>query len=749
VILRLNQLKLNRIPIKTVLNYIPVHTGDHFDEAVSSQIIKSLYNTNFFADVQLDRVGDTLVVAVTERSVISRIQITGNRQIKKEELLKLFKEAGQGVGEVYDESAIHSIKQTLQSQYSQLSYYNAQVNITPDATPKSGLTVNVSISEGLSAKVKEIDIIGNTQFSSARLIRQLKLTTPRLWTFITKTDQFSQEKLDASTEALKTFYMDKGYIHFQVNSAQATLTPDRKSVRVVINITEGARYHFSGFKFSGNLIVEKSKLTKLIKLRQGDIFSRKVLQDAVDALGVAIGDQGYAFAQIEPIPEIDEQNKTVFINFFVSPGKQVYVRRIGFSGNAITADYVLRHAVQQMEGGLISVSKIRESVRQLNLLGYFKNVQVKSTPVEGTSNQVDLGYSVQEVNAGSISANFSYSTLTKFGIGAGINQPNFMGTGKTVGINFSRDTYIRSYGINYYNPYFTNSGIGFGANVTFQKTRPAALNISEYTLDNYGASFYYTIPISLNDSLQLGYGFNKIHIGANTDPNAGRVVPTEILNFINRHGSNFEQVLLDASWNHNSQDKSIFPTQGLQTSLAAEVSVPVGHSLNYYKLGAAFNYLIPLERSHQWVLSLKGGTGYGNGYGEQKGLPFFANYYAGGLSQGEVRGIESASLGPRDSNNQSIGGNFLVYGSAALIFPNYLSDSFRTSVFLDAGNVYQTNAYLKSFDATEAGKLRYSAGLAVTWHSPVGLISVSLGHLLNRQAQDQSQVFQFTMGTTI
>lgn len=741
---------LKRVSVNAVLSHIPVHKGDHFDPNISNQIINQLYSTGLFEDVRLARLNNTLIINVIERSVIGSIKISGNKKLKKDEIEKVFKDAGQGIGDIYDRAAIESIKQNLKDQYAQMSKYNVSIDIVPEIRNSNSVIVKVIVNEGLTAKIHKIVITGNHDYSTGRLIRQLKLTTPRLWTFITKTDEYSKDKLDASVEALKSFYMDRGYIHFKVNSADAHLSDNKNDVIVTFDITEGSRYKFSGYKFSGNTILSSSELAKQVTFSKGDVFSRKAILETNDALGVAIGDKGYAFAQIEPIPEIDENTKQVFINFFVNPGHQIYVRRINFSGNTITADYVLRHAVQQMEGGLVSVSKIRESIRQLNLLGYFKDVQIKSTPVAGTDNQVDLDYSVKETNAGTASVNFSYSTLTKFGIGAGINQPNFMGTGRTVGFNFSRDAYITNYSINYYNPYFTNSGIGFGALLSYQKTRPNALNISDFALDNYGATFYYNIPMTLNNTLQLGYGFSRIHLGTNIDPNTGlTTAPTEIIDFISKYGNDFDQITLESSWTYNGQDRAIFPTEGFEGSLGANVAVPAfKHTLKYYKLNSSMNYLQPLERKHDWILSFAAGAGYGNGYDGQTGLPFFNNYYAGGISQGMSRAFDSASLGPLDSNGKPIGGNLLLYGTIGLIFPNYISDSIRTSLFVDGANVYQTDHYLKQFDLNGAGPIRYSAGLALTWRSPVGPISVSLAEPINKQPTDQRQLFQFTMGTS-
>jgi outer membrane protein insertion porin family len=432
----------------------------------------------------------------------------------------------------------------------------------------------------------------------------------------------------------------------------------------------------------------------------------------------------------------------------------------------------------QQEGSLISVSSIRESVRQLNLMGFFKDVQVKTTPVPGTTNQVDVDYQVKETPAGQASLNLGYgSGGLGLELGAGLNQPNFLGTGKTVGVNFSRSRYTSSYSINYFNPYYTVNNIGRGFNFYYQKTSPKALsNGSLYTFDTYGASVMYSIPLSLNDHMQVGAALNNISLNVGKDIFGQYLASQEIVSFIRHNGMNFNQLLLTASWSHVGQDRSIYPTQGFDQSLSTEISVPVSHKLKYYKAGYAAEYLLPLNQAHSFIFLLTGHLGYGNSYGYHP-LPFFQNYTAGGLTLGQVRGYETSSLGPHDSFGNSIGGNLLTAGSAALIFPTGISDSIRTSVFVDAGNVFQTVSHADTFGA---GPIRYSAGLGIEWRSPVGPLSFSIADPLNRQKPpslltvlqaisrvnpnyifipnylnairnnlgDKADYFQFTMGTT-
>lgn len=732
---------LQGIPVSTVLSYLPIKVGDTVTPSVSATILQNLYNSGLFENVNLSQEGNTLVISVSERSAVGAITITGNKKIKTADINTMMKNLQITVGSMLNRANIDQFKQQLLEQYSNMGRYNASVIVTTTPMSNSRSKVTVTINEGNVAKIRSIRIVGNQSYAERKLLKQFILTTPHLWSFFTHDDEYSRPKLDASLQNLESFYLNHGYLKFKVLSADASLTPDKSGVDIVVSIYEGPKYKFSGFNLSGNLILPRQQLNSLVGIRPGDVFSRQVIISADDALGVALGDQGYAFSQIEPIPSVDDQNRTVFINFFVNPGPKVYVRRITFSGNTITADSVMRHNIVQQEGSLVSVTKIRQSVRLLNLLGFFKNVQVKTTPVPGTNNQVDLDFDVIETPAGQASVNLGYGTLG-LEYGAGINQPNFMGTGKTVGVNFSRSQYQTSYSFNYYNPYYTVNNIGRGFTLYYNETKPEALNLAPYTYNTVGGTYYYSIPISLYDRIQLGLGFNDISLKtSSSDP-----VSTEIQNFINEYGTHFDQFLLSAGWTHNGLDRAIYPTKGITQSLAGNVSVPASsRKLDYYTVTYGTQLFEPLSPGRSFVGELSGGAGYGNGYSSQNALPFFENFYAGGLSAGQVRGYETNDLGPRDNLGNYIGGNELVYGSAALIFPNYISDSLRTSIFVDAGNVYQS---VKNQYTFGSGPVRYTSGLGVEWQSPLGPLSFSYAIPLNKQPGDQLEPFQFTMGTT-
>ena len=767
---------LHGIPQATVFHYLPIKVGQVLDDNKSAEILQSLYSTGFFEDVNLSRMGNTLVVNVIERGAMGAVHVTGNSKLETKDIQTMLKSLHITSGNMLDRANLEAFKEEVLQKYREMGRYNASVNITTTQETHNRMNVQVVINEGNVAKVRTIKIIGNTAFSTKTLTKQFVMTTPRLWTFFTKTDQYSRPKFDASLENLQSYYLDHGYLHFKIISSDASLTPDRRGVDIVVTVAEGPRYSFSGHSFSGDLLLPPNELEKLITFKPGDVFSRKKVIDANDAIGVALGDKGYAFAQVEPMPTVNEQTREVYINFNITPGQKVYVRRITFSGNTVTADRVLRRAMLQQEGSLIAVSSIRESVRQLNLMGFFKDVQVKTTPVPGTTNQVDVNYQVKETPAGQASLNLGWGTLG-LELGAGLNQPNFLGTGKTVGVNFSRSRYTSSYSINYYNPYYTVNNIGRGFNFYYQKTSPKALsNGSLYTFDTYGASVLYSIPLSLNDRLQVGAALNNISLNVGKDIFGQFAASHEIVSFINHNGMNFNQLLLTASWSHVGQDRSIYPTQGFDDALSGEISVPVSHKLKYYKTGYGAEYYLPLNQAHSFIFLLTGHLGYGNSYGYHP-LPFFENYYAGGLTLGQVRGYETSSLGPHDSFGNAIGGNLLTAGSVALIFPTGISDSLRTSVFIDGGNVFQTVNHADTFGS---GPIRYSAGLGIEWRSPVGPLSFSIADPLHKQKApsivsianaigrinplyvfipnylntirnnlgDKADYFQFTMGTT-
>lgn len=742
---------LQGISRDTVISYLPVQVGERFNPAQSDNVIRALYATGFFSDVSLSEQGNILVVKVVERPVIASVSVTGNKDIPKDKLNDVIKNVGLVEGRVFDSSILDRIKHSLETEYNSIGKYAATVTTSATPLPRNRVMVKIVISEGSTAEVTDIQIIGNHAFKSSTLIRQMTLTTPHLWSIITGGNKFAQNKLDASLDALREYYLDRGYLKFKIDSTQATLTPDRQHVYLIVHVTEGPVYTVKGYKLVGNLVVPEPKLRRLVHIEPGSVFSRQAVSDATDAIGKVLGNMGYAFAQVSVVPDIDEQAKQIFLNFYVNPGNRVYVRRINFIGNTKTEDVVLRHSVRQMEGGLVSVDDVKESERQLNLTGYLSDVHADTEVVPGIPDQVDLNYRVTEAPSAQATAGVGYGT-DGFVINAGVNQSNFLGTGKTLGVNFQNSLYSTNYSINYNNPYYTEDGIQRGFNLYAQRITPHNLNISNFTQDTYGGTVNYAIPISANgDNLLLGYGYQDVILTLGGSPS------TQLATFVNHNGRHFNQGLINTGWSHNGLDRAIFPTSGLYQAFGLNFALPVGGApLDYYKANYEMNFYQPLFSG--FIVNARTNLGYGAGFGPTQGLPFFANYYAGGIGyNGQVRGYQANTLGPLDSNNTALGGNKLATGSLALIIPNPISATkLRTSLFLDAGNVYSTEAQVRG--GSSAGPLRYSTGVAVDWQVPVlnVLLSVSVAEPLNPQhhtingqlVRDQRDPFQFNIGTS-
>ncbi|CEK09697.1 outer membrane protein assembly factor BamA [Legionella hackeliae] len=729
---------LQRVSTGTVLNYLPVQVGEEVGPASTAQIIRALYDTGFFQAVSLERQGNTLIVNVVERATIGSITTVGNKEIPSDKLKELLKQMGLVKGRVFQRASLERLEKELKQAYNARGKYNARIETGVTSLTENRVAITITISEGRVSRIKEIKFIGNHDFSKSELMPEMSLSESGIFTYFTKKDQYSKSAMDASLEALRSFYLDRGYLKFTIVSSQVLLSPDKKDVFINIHVNEGPQYRFAGYSVVGKTILPKEKIDSLIQVRQGDVFSRKKVTESISDIGLALGDIGYGFPAINAEPRIDENNKTVFITFIVEPGRHVYVRRINFRGNTKTADYVLRNVIRQDEGSVLSLHNIKESERQLRLLGYLKNVNVKTTPVPGTNNQVDLDVEVEEAPSAEATASLGYGTNGPQ-FNAAFNQHNFMGTGRSIGVGFNASYWGQDYSLNYYNPFYTNTGIGRGLNFYYRTIDPKKLDISAYSSDQFGVDVNYNMLLSEKSSFQFGYGYQDLRIKS-----AGAV--TQVQNFVNEYGRDFHEIRLIAGWNRNSYDQIPFPTRGLNQQASVLVALPASSdSLSYYKTSYQAHLYQPLMKG--FIFTVLGNVGYGNTF-NNNGLPFFENYYAGGIaSPGQVRGYESYSLGPRDNHGNAIGANFLVNGSAGVILPYPLSrDTVRTTIFADAGNVFirGTPSYLSGFGE---GPLRYSAGIGVEWRSPFGPLAFSVAKPLNKQPWDDQQVFQFTLSS--
>lgn len=730
---------LKRVAVGTVLNYLPVEIGEEVSAQSTTDIIKALYDTGFFQSVTLEKEKHTLIISVVERATIGEISVEGNTAIPADKLKELLKEYGLVKGRVFQRSSLEFITKQLKQGYSARGKYNAKIRTHVKQLTENRVSIVVDISEGRVSRIKSIKISGNHAFTDSELVGQLPLSSASLLGYFTKKDQYSKATLDASLEALRSFYLDRGYMKFKILSSQVLLSPDKKDVFININIEEGPQYHISGYKIIGHTKVSRDEISALIDINQGDIFSRQKISSTISKISDLLGNIGYGFPVINANPVIDEKNKTVCIEFIIDPGRHVYVRRINFSGNTKTADYVLRNFIKQDEEAILSLHNIKESERHLRLLTYIKDVNVKTTPVPGTNNEVDLDVSVEEAPSAEASASIGYGT-TGPQVNAALNQYNFMGAGRSVGFSFNASYWGQNYSFNYYNPFYYKNVIGRGINGYFQKVSPKHLDVTNYNSDRFGGDINYNFVINEKSSYQLGYGYQGLDIIS-----VGYVLQTQ--EFVRMYGSTFNELRLTSGWSRNTYDQMPFPTNGCNQQIAFFMNLPVTtSSLSYFK----GTYMVKSYKSlpKDFVFYLSGNAGYGNQF-NGKGLPFYENFYAGGIAQpGMVRGYDTYSLGPQDSQRRGLGGNLLVSGSMGLILPYPLSrETFRTSGFFDFGNVFSQGLPVQ-LQGSASGPLRYSAGLAVDWRSPFGPLALSIGYPLNRQPTDVAQYFQFTASSS-
>lgn len=729
---------LQRVSMGTVLNYLPVQVGEEIGPEATPKIIRALYDTGFFQSVVLERDGNTLIVQVVERATIGSVSVTGNKEIPADKMKDILKELGLVKGRVFQRASLERLEKEMKQAYNARGKYNARIESVVTPLAENRVDIRVTISEGRVSRIKAIQIIGNHDFTDEELKAELALSDSSMFTYFTKKDQYSKAAMDASLEALRSFYLNRGYLKFALVSSQVLLSPDKKDVFINIHIEEGEQYHFSGFAISGKTVLSKDKLAALIKIKPGDSFSRKKVTESISDIGQALGDVGFGFPAINADPRIDEKNKTVFITFMIDPGRHVYVRRINFHGNTKTADYVLRNMMHQDEGGLLSLHNIKESERQLRMLNYIKDINVKTTPVPNANNQVDLDVSLEETPSAEASASAGYGT-TGPQFNASVNQYNFMGTGRTIGFSVNATYWGQDFNFNYYNPFYTNTGVGRGIAMYYQKVSPKKLDVSAYNADRFGGDANYNVLLSERSSFQFGYGYQALNIKS-----TGGL--SQIRDFVRTFGYDFYQVRVTAGWNRNSYDQMPYPNKGFNQQSGVLVALPATHdSFEYFKVSYQGRGYQPLGKG--FIFTALGNVGYGNTF-QQQGLPFYENYFAGGIAMpGQVRGYESYSLGPKDSNGTALGANLLINGSVGLVLPYPLSrENIRTSLFMDAGNVFVQGTPLQ-LSGIQEGPMRYSAGISVEWRSPFGPLVFSAARPLNKQAYDTAQPFQFTMAS--
>lgn len=736
---------LQRISSGTVYTYLPIKVDDDLTASESNDVITALFKTGFFSDVKLYRDKDTLVIKVVERPVVGEVSISGNNAIKTKELQEGLKKIGLSEGLTYNSALADKIKTALVEQYYTMGYYDASVDITVKDEPRNRVGLSIKITEGPLAIIKQINIIGNQAFTNKTLIKQMQMATTKWYSWLTHNDRYSREKMQADTQALASYYLDNGYLRFKIDSETVQVTPDKSGVYITIHVTEGPQYKVSGFSVEGKTVIPNDEMTSQIDMPEGSTFSRKKVVDSENTIKDMLGKKGYAFATVTADPKIDDDKHTVFISFKVTQGPLVYIRDIKFTGNNKTNDNALRSKLAMVEQSVINTDDIKQSKRQLSQLPYIRNVDIKTEKVPETDDKVDLDVSLEEIASAQISAGIGYSEVDGIILNGSIVQKNLFGTGKTLSVNLVNSDYEENYSVSYINPFFTTNGISRGMTAYIQRYDPSAANISsDYSYDEAGGRIFYNIPMSASvgatNSVNLGYGFVTTHLDVDEDD-----ASTQAQDFKDDYGDDFNQLELTAGWVHNGLNRYVFPTAGFKQSFGVTSYVPAdSDSLGYYKSTYQAESYFPI--SSRYILQMRGELGYGAGFINTSDIPFYRNYFAGGL--GTVRGYEGNTLGPRDSNDDPFGGNFLMDGTVSMIFPNFISpDNVRTSLFVDGGTVYDLEGQTTD-DGFSTNKLRYGTGIDLQWLSPVGLLEFSLADAINPDSNDNTQVFDFRIGAS-
>ncbi|WP_028229258.1 outer membrane protein assembly factor BamA [Paraburkholderia ferrariae] len=726
---------LQRIEPGTVFAYLPIKQGDTFNDDKASGAIRALYATGFFNDVKIAAQGDVVVVQVQERPAVGSIDFSGLHEFDKDNLTKALKSVGLAQGRYYDKALVDRAEQELKRQYLTRGYYAAEVTTTVTPIERSRVGLLFSVVEGPSAKIRQINFIGNKVYSTGTLLSEMQLSTPNWFSWYTKADLYSKDKLTGDLESLRSYYLNHGYLEFNIDSTQVSLSPDKKDMYLTIGIHEGEPYKVSAIHLSGNLLDRGAELDKLITIKAGETFSAAKLTATTKALVDKLGEYGYAFATVNAVPQIDRANHTVDLALQIDPGRRVYVRRINVVGNTRTRDEVVRREMRQLESAWFDSNRLALSKDRVNRLGYFTDVDVSTVPVEGTADQVDVDVKVAEKPTGAITLGAGFSSTDKVVLSAGVSQDNVFGSGTSLSVNVNTARSYRTLAVTQVDPYFTVDGIKRITDVYYRTYQPLYYSTdSSFKIVTAGGDLKFGIPFSEVDTVYFGAGFEQDRL--DTD----QYTPQSYLDYVAEFGRVSNNVPLTMGWSRDARDSALVPSRGYFTQANAEFGTPVG-STEYYKADVQAQYYYSFARG--FVLGMNVQAGYGNGLGG-KPYPIFKNYYAGGI--GSVRGYEPSSLGPRDkTTGDPIGGSKMVVGNIELMFPlpgTGYDRTLRVFTFLDGGNVWGTEG-----NSVGANGLRYSYGVGLAWISPIGPLKLSMGFPITKHEGDQYQKFQFQIGT--
>ncbi|HKW39078.1 MAG TPA: outer membrane protein assembly factor BamA [Burkholderiales bacterium] len=723
---------IQRIEAGTVFNYLPVKVGDRMTDEKASAAIRTLFATGFFRDVRLEVQGNVLIVSLEERPAIAAIEFSGMKEFEKDKVKQGLRDVGFQEGRIFDRALLDQAEQELKRQYLTRALYGVEITTTVTPLERNRVAINFNIVEGEVAKIRRINIVGNKAYSESELLDVMQLRTPGMFTFFSKNDQYSRQKLQGDLETLRSFYLNNGYMEFNIDSTQVSITPDRRDIYITVNITEGEKYKVTEVKFSGDLLIPESELRPLVTVKPGETFSREKLTDSTKAITDRLGREGYAFANVNANPEIDKEQRTVKFTFLVDPGRRVYVRRINVSGNSRTRDEVVRREMRQLEGAFFDSQKLQLSKQRIDKTGYFSEVEVETPAVPGTTDQVDVNVRVKEKPTGAFLVGVGFSSVDRLILQASVQQANFFGTGNTVGFQIASGTVNKVAAISFTDPYYTVDGVSRGFDLYRRDVNATTLGVGDYRTSTVGGAVRYGVPFTEYDTLFFGLGVEYVNLRLEDDS------PQRYLDFQNQFGSRYTTLINNSGWVRDTRDSVIWPTRGNLQRANLELGVPPG-DLEYWKATYTHQYFYPASKNFTFVLS--GEVDAANGFGS-KPLPFFKNYYSGGI--GSVRGFRTASLGPRDAEGVFLGGDRKLNGSAELLFPvpgNTNDRSMRLGAFIDAGQVYGTS------QPVELSQLRAAWGMSFAWNSPVGPLKFSIARPFNERPGDALQAFQFTLGT--
>jgi len=723
---------LQRLTSSQAFAQLPLKIGDEADERSLAYATRSMFKSGYFEDIHLEQEGNLLLVIVQERPAIGFISLEGNKILKTEDLRSALKAAGLKEGEIFKRATLAQIELELERQYNRLGRYSVLVESVVTDLGENRVTIDVKVNEGVTSSISHINIIGNDSYTDAQLADLMSLKTPGFWTLFTKDDQYSREKLTADLENIRSYYLNKGYVLFNIESTQVAISADKTEVFVTINLVEGTQFKMGKLSIAGQYDLEEADIWALIDAPSGQVFSRQNLVDAAADVKQLFGDNGFSFAEVQPVPLVNEGQETVDVQYQIRSGKRTYVRRIDFRGNTRTGDDVLRREMRQMEGAVASMADITTSKLRLQRLGFFTQVAVETIPVEGTDDQLDVEFAVEEGLTADWSVMLGYSDSEGAFWGGSVNQNNFLGTGNKMEASVTSSSSTEKYKFSYLNPYYTVDGVSRGFDLYYTKRDYSKVDVSNFITDTVGADMRFGYPIDDFTRLNFKVGYERIDLQLGTSP------ATEATAFVNAEGQKFKQFKTSVNWNNSTLNDFWYPTIGSSHGVNLDLALP-NSDLSFYQLSYDYRNFVPLNYNESLVFTTGAKVGLLDTYGSTATAPFFANYFSGGF--GSVRGFTNNSLGPKNSNGVPLGGQLLTTASAELIFPMF-SDmpSVRTSLFTDVGNVYQSGEFT-------AGELRVSGGLNLAWLTPVGPLTLVVATPLRQKTGDKTQSTHITLGS--